>query len=128
MGAPWLLRRALYGGPDSGRLWYNTYAHYMMKGETICPFQRCHFEPCTFVSVIDGDAQPPVRIICSVYVDDGRTWDNCASDCDGFLHRLSQRFSITMDGGGLTYMIGMEIALGVRMTINIDSQLSNCFY
>ena len=108
----WLLLRALYGGPDSGRLWYNTYAHYMMHEETICPFQRCHFEPCTFVSVIDGEATPPVRIICSVYVDDGRTWDNCADVCDGFYDRLSARFSITRDGGGLTYMIGMDIALG----------------
>ena len=23
----WHLQRALYGGPDSGRVWYNTFAH-----------------------------------------------------------------------------------------------------
>ena len=47
----------------------------------------------------------------SVRVDDGRTWDNCAEVCDGFYARLEERFSITR-GGGLTYMIGMDIALG----------------
>ena len=109
----WLLKRALYGGPDSGRLWYNTFAHYLMSEETECPFQRCHFEPCVFVSVIDGMAKPPKRIICSVYVDDGRTWDNVPDICDAFYERLATRFSITRNGGGLTFMIGIDISLGV---------------
>jgi len=83
-----------------------------MVEETECPFQRCHFEPCAFVSVVDGMAAPPKRIICTVYVDDGRTWDNVPDVCDAFYVRLTARFSVTLNGGGLTFMIGMDISLG----------------
>ena len=27
----------------------------------------------------------PTRILCSIYVDDGRTWDNCTAVADAFL-------------------------------------------
>ena len=70
----WHLQRALYGGPDSGRVWYNTFAHFLMKEDQITPFQRCHHEPCTFTHFLDGQTDAngaPKRIICSVYVDDG---------------------------------------------------------
>ena len=110
----WHLQRALYGGPDSGRVWYNTFAHFLMTEEVETPFQRCHFEPCTFTHFLDGQVDEhgaPRRIICSVYVDDGRTWDNCAAVCDGFYERLKTRFSITMDAGTY-FMIGMDIAFG----------------
>ena len=110
----WQLQRALYGGPDSGRVWYNTFAHYMMKEETVTPFQRCHFEPCAFTHFIDGKVDvngAPQRIVCVVYVDDGRTWDNCKMVCDGFYTRLQERFSLTF-GGGSEFMIGMDITLG----------------
>ena len=36
----WHLQRALYGGPDSGRVWYNTFAHFLMTEEVETPFQR----------------------------------------------------------------------------------------
>ena len=110
----WHLQRALYGGPDSGRVWYNTFAHFLMKEDQITPFQRCHHEPCTFTHFLDGQTDAngaPKRIICSVYVDDGRTWDNCVDVCDGFYERLRQRFSITMDAG-THFMIGMDISFG----------------
>ena len=110
----WHLQRALYGGPDSGRVWYNTFAHALMKEETITVFQRCHFEPCTFTHFIDGQVDKngrPQRIVCSVYVDDGRTWDNCNQICDKFYKRLRDRFSITM-GAGTQFTIGMDIASG----------------
>lgn len=110
----WHLQRALYGGPDSGRVWYNTFAHFLMTEECETPFQRCHFEPCTFTHFLDGEVDEhgaPRRIICSVYVDDGRTWDNCAAVCDGFYERLKTRFSITMDAG-THFMIGMDIDFG----------------
>ena len=48
---------------------------------------------------------------CCVYVDDGRTWDNCPAVCDDFYTRLKERFSITMDAG-TNFMIGMDIAFG----------------
>ena len=47
-----------------------------------------------------------------IYVDDGQMWDNCATVCDPFTERMCQRFSITMGGGGQTFMLGMDIALG----------------
>jgi len=85
-----------------------------MTEECETPFQRCHFEPCTFTHFLDGEVDEhgaPRRIICSVYVDDGRTWDNCAAVCDGFYERLKKRFSITMDAG-THFMIGMDIDFG----------------
>ena len=114
----WLLRRALYGGPDSGRVWYNTLAHYLMKEDQITPFQRCHFEPCTFTHFIDGESDPqtgaPCRILCSVYVDDGRLWDNSSTVADEFLIRLQNRFSITLGdpSARTSFMIGMDISTG----------------
>ena len=110
----WHLQRALYGGPDSGRVWYNTFAHYVMVEEQVTPFKRCHFEPCTFTHFRDGLVDSngrDQRIVLSVYVDDGRTWDNCPDVCDGFYSRLKSRFSITMDGAS-KFMIGMDISLG----------------
>ena len=122
----WLLRRALYGGPDAGRLWYNTFAHYLMHEEQETPFQRCHYEPSAFTHfvsprpVVDEPgrvvyADPsavPERILCLIYVDDGQVWDNVAETCDGFLERLQERFSITRNGGGMSFMIGMDISAG----------------
>ena len=49
----WLLQRALYGGPDAGRVWYNTYSHFLIKEETVTPFVRSHFDPSLFVHVCD---------------------------------------------------------------------------
>ena len=122
----WLLKRAVYGGPDAGRLWYNTYAHYLLKEEAQTPFTRCHFEPCAFThfcspyvvsetptKVVYAPASAvPERILCLIYVDDGRTWDNCSTVCDAFYKRLGERFAITMEASSLKYMIGMDIELG----------------
>ena len=66
--------------------------------------------PSRTSSTVDEHGAPR-RIICSVYVDDGRTWDNCAAVCDGFYERLKKKFSITMDAG-THFMIGMDIAFG----------------
>ena len=63
--------------------------------------------------------QVPERILCLIYVDDGQIWDNAPATCDGFLRRLKQRFSITSDGGGMHFMLGMDITMGegwVRLT------------
>ena len=105
----WQLQRALYGSPDSGRVWYDTFALYMMEEETVTSFQRCHFEPCVFTHFLDGQVDvngAPQRIVCVVYVDDGRTWDKCNTVCDGFYTRLQERLSLTF-GGGTEFMIGM---------------------
>lgn len=122
----WLLRRPLYGGSDSGRLWYNTFAEHLMN-EPITPMQRCHYEPAGFVHVCDMPVvvsetkttvtlAPPSetkRILLLAYVDDGRTWDNCAEVCDAFYVRLEQRFSITRGtGSDRQFMLGMDIQLG----------------
>ena len=49
----WLLKRALYGGPDSGRVWSNTYSYYLTREETITPFNRLHYDPSAFAHVCD---------------------------------------------------------------------------
>ena len=85
-----------------------------MVEEQVTPFKRCHYEPCTFTHFRDGLVDSngrDQRIVLSVYVDDGRTWDNCHDVCDGFYSRLKSRFSITMDGAS-KFMIGMDISLG----------------
>jgi hypothetical protein len=122
----WLLLRALYGGIDSGRLWYNTWAHHHLN-ETITPFQRCHFEPAAFTHICDHPEvvkETPTRIVLArphtvkrilliTYVDDGRTWDNCADVTDAYYVRLQARFSLTLGMGGTDqFMLGMDIKLG----------------
>ena len=122
----WLLCAPLYGGIDSGRLWYNTCAHHLMH-EPETPYQRCHFEPSTFTHVCDMPtvvnetattvtlAAPETvkRIILTIYVDDGRTWDNCSAVTDAFYLRLEARFSLTLGAGGPDqYMLGMDIQIG----------------
>ena len=47
-----------------------------------------------------------------IYVDDGQTWDNCSEVCDAFYERLTTRFSTTVGGGGMSYMLGTDIAMG----------------
>ena len=116
----WLLLRGLYGSPDSGRLWYNTYAHYCLHEETITPMQRCHFEPSAFthftgetVSLVTGDGvtiQVPERIILTIYVDDIRSWDNCETLCDCFYDRMGCRFALT--SADLNFTLGMDISMG----------------
>ena len=44
----WILKRPLYGEPDAGRIWYNTFVHYVTVTDA-CRFQRCHYDPCAFV-------------------------------------------------------------------------------
>ena len=91
-------------------MWYNTFSHYLMKEETVTPFQRCHYEPCCFTHFVNSDDadedQPPVRIVLMIYVDDGQTWDNCPEVCDAFYVRMTTRFSTTVGGGGMSYMLG----------------------
>ena len=82
--------------------------------------QRCHFEPACFThftgelcTVVTGDnvtIDVPERFVCTLYVDDGRTWDNCNALCDAFYDRLGRRFAITM--ADLTFTLGMDISLG----------------
>ena len=50
-----ILVHPLYGGPDAGRVWYNTFSHYLMKEDTVTSFQRCHYEPCCFTQFVDSD-------------------------------------------------------------------------
>ena len=58
-------------------MWYNTFSHYLMKEETVTPFQRCRYEPCCFTHFVNSDDadddQPPVRIVLMIYVDDVRS-------------------------------------------------------
>jgi hypothetical protein len=110
----WRLLRPLYGGPDAGRVWYNTFAAYCMKEETVTPFMRSHHEPCLFIheGEIDAATGKRDRINLTLYVDDGRTWTNNRPLCDGFYDRLGKYFAIVKDGGGLTFSLGMDISIG----------------
>ena len=84
--------------------WIFTYAHYLLKEEVITPFQRCHFEPCSFVHYtevdgasmveLDSGESVPLRIVVMIYVDDGQMWDNCATVCDPFTERMCKRLSL----------------------------------
>ena len=109
----WRLGGPLYGEPDAGRLWYNTWVHFCTVVES---FNRAHYDPCLFYYVSDepatiGDDKGKElgRINLTVYVDDGHSWDNIPRVCDDFYVRLSQHFAVTMDAGGLKFSLGMDI-------------------
>ena len=94
----WHVVRPLYGGPDSGRAWYLTFATWVVDTEG---FVRCDQDACLFDRVFDDG-----RINLNLYVDDGTTWDSNESECDSFYERLARRFSITIDDG--VFFLGMD--------------------
>ena len=50
----WLLLRPLYGEPDAGRVWYDTFAHHMIEKEG---FHRSDYDSCIFVKVFENGAE-----------------------------------------------------------------------
>ena len=93
----------------------------MIRLETITPFKRSHYEPCLFTHVDDSsiasrtpDANAPAarRINITLYVDDGRGWDNCPEIADPFYTRLAAAFALTLDTDGLHFSLGMDISIG----------------
>ena len=96
----WLLLRPLYGEPDAGRVWYNTFAYHMIEVEG---WNRSDYDSCIFTKVFDGGAE----MFLNLYVDDGCTWDNDAAIGDAFYDRLAKAFSITTLAGD--FYLGMDI-------------------
>ena len=96
----WLLLRPLYGEPDAGRVWYNTFAYHMIEVEG---WNRSDYDSCIFTKVFDGGAE----MFLNLYVDDGCTWDNDAAIGDAFYDRLAKAFSITTSAGD--FYLGMDI-------------------
>ena len=94
----WHVIRPLYGGPDSGRAWYLTFATWVVDTEG---FSRSDQDVFLFDRVLDLG-----RINLNLYVDDGTTWDSNVIECDSFYDRLAKRFSITIDNG--VFFLGMD--------------------
>ena len=96
----WEVVKPLYGGPDSGRVWYLTFTSWLMS-PAAGSFLRCDADACLFDRVLtDG------RINLNLYVDDGSTWDSNAVECDKFYGLLARRFTITDDPG--VFFLGMN--------------------
>ena len=96
----WLLLRPLYGEPDAGRVWYNTFAYHMVEVEG---WHRSDYDSCIFTKVFENGAE----MFLDLYVDDGCTWDNDAAIGDAFYDRLAKAFSITATAGD--FYLGMDI-------------------
>ena len=96
----WLLLRPLYGEPDAGRVWYNTFAYHMIEVEG---WHRSDYDSCIFTKVFENGAE----MFLDLYVDDGCTWDNDAAIGDAFYDRLAKAFSITATAGD--FYLGMDI-------------------
>ena len=96
----WLLLRPLYGEPDAGRVWYNTFAHHMIEKEG---FHRSDYDSCIFVKVFENGAE----MFLDLYVDDGCTWDNDSTQADAFYERLGKAFVITPTAGD--FYLGMDV-------------------
>ena len=97
----WEVVKPLYGGPDSGRAWYLTFATWLMSPAGM-EFLRCDADACLFDRVLDTGG----RITLNLYVDDGSTWDSNASACDAFYLMLARRFTITNDPG--VFFLGLD--------------------
>ena len=109
----WLLLRPLYGEPDAGRVWYNTFAHHMLEVEQ---WHRSDYDSCIFTKVFENGAE----MFLDLYVDDGCTWDNDATQGDAFYDRLAKAFSITATKGD--FYLGMDIIQTDACFITLTSE------
>ena len=102
----WMLHGPLYGEPDAGRVWYCTWAYFMMEEERIAtgqPFRRSDYDASQFTK-LHGDG---TSIITTLYVDDLNEWDDCPELCDEFNCRVDRRFAIK--DTDLDFYLGMDI-------------------
>ena len=96
----WIQVRPLYGEPDAGRIWYNTFTHWLLVDES---FVRSDGDPCHFYRQFKDGSD----IQLDLYVDDGNTFDTNVTECDAFYERMAKAFLITLDDG--QYFLGMDV-------------------
>eukprot|EP00327_Prymnesium_parvum_P011290 CAMPEP_0184391940 /NCGR_PEP_ID=MMETSP0007-20130409/21358_1 /TAXON_ID=97485 /ORGANISM="Prymnesium parvum, Strain Texoma1" /LENGTH=350 /DNA_ID=CAMNT_0026742317 /DNA_START=221 /DNA_END=1269 /DNA_ORIENTATION=+ len=108
----WALVGPLYGEPDAGRVWYNTFSHWIITEEG---FTRSVGDPCHFFKTFaDG-----TDIQLDLYVDDGSTFDTNHAECDAFLKRLGARFVITIAPDD--FYLGMDVYSPSPSVIKLSS-------
>ena len=94
------LRRALYGCKQSGKLWADEFAKFLVD----YGFTRSTIDTCLFtLRSSDG-----FIILCAIYVDDAAIAHNSGKTYQAFLKSLSKRFPVD-DRGTLQWLLGVSI-------------------
>ena len=101
-------RRALYGLPQSPRLWSQRLHHWLLQEG----FTRCRKDPCYYIKRSGGR-----EVHLLVYVDDLAFAGNCPDMISDLRARLNADFKMT-DMGQMSWFLGCEIVqdLGAGVT------------
>ena len=93
----WVVVKALYGGADSGALWYgNVSAYYTEKPPDGLGFTRSHADPCVFSKTLEEDGS-----MCNtlLHVDDGKFYSDptpaAKAEIDKLQAEVPKKYNIT---------------------------------
>jgi hypothetical protein len=103
-GQLYRIRKALYGLPASGRLWYEHYTNSLKKEG----YMQSKFDPCLFYCIHESE----VTYIC-LFVDDTYVFSNKQEHMDAFVSRMQKYYQITLDTKGDSF-------LGIQFTRQLD--------
>jgi len=103
-GQLYRIRKALYGLPASGRLWYEHYTDSLKKEG----YMQSKFDPCLFYRVNESE----VTYIC-LFVDDTYVFSNKPEHMDAFVSRMQKYYQVTLDIKGDSF-------LGIQFTRQTD--------
>ena len=103
-GKLYRIRKALYGLPASGRLWYQHYTE-RLKEEG---YTQSRFDPCLLTRITADET----TYIC-LFVDDTYVFSNKAAHMETFVQRMQKYYQVTLDTTG-------ESFLGIQFTRQPD--------
>ena len=106
------IRKALYGLPSSGRLWYEHYTTRLKREG----YTQSIFDPCLFTRINESE----ITYTC-LFVDDTYVFSNKADYMDDFVFRMRQYYQVTLDTKGVAYS-----SLG-KPTVPLFSRNRNSF-
>jgi hypothetical protein len=103
-GKLYRIRKALYGLPASGRLWYQHYTDRLKQEGYV----QSKFDPCLFTRITANET----TYIC-LFVDDTYVFSNKAEHMDTFIMSMRKHYQVTLDTTG-------ESFLGIQFTLQPD--------
>ena len=99
-GYVWLVKRALYGLPDSARLWNKELVHTVLND---AKFTQSKYDPCLFYKISKNEIT-----LVTLVVDDMLIASNSKRHADKFVKILQQKYKLK-DMGQAKYTLGIHI-------------------
>ena len=107
-----LLRKALYGNEDAGRLWYDVAVEFLVsKGYTVNPKDKCFYKKHT----------PDGQVSILFHVDDFLCFCESQKQLDILKDQFIERFKkVTVQNGPKITYLGMEIDILPNQVVSIS--------